>query len=522
MSDRLVETWTVRKPAVESAGGLVASHHHLASDIGARVLAAGGNAVDAAVATGFAITTVEPWMSGIGGGGFMLIYDARARAVHGLDFNNIAPAALDPADYPLTGGISGDLFGWPAVLEERSFKGYHAMAVPGYVAGMALALDRFGTRPWAETLRPAVELAEAGMSADWHATLMIATAAKGLSEFPESARIYLPDSFPAVGDLAGAPPRIELGNLDRTLRRLAAAGPRDFYEGEIARAIVADTGAGGSKLSLDDLAAYRASVGPAPSAPYREATVYAAPGLSAGPTLHRLLALLASHRIAGPEPDGASYAAYAHCLREAYAERLASVGHAGSDVHPSCTTHLSVVDGEGNLVTLTQTLLSLFGCRVTLPETGILMNNSINSFDPRPGGPNSIAPGKHPLSNMCPAIVERSDGFRFATGASGGRRILPAVAQLISFLVDCGMDMDTAFHHPRLDVSGTEVVTVDPRLPTAALDALRAKFEVMVAPSAVYPALYARPNAVGHDRATGRNVAAAQIMSPWAKVSAAG
>jgi gamma-glutamyltranspeptidase/glutathione hydrolase len=517
-----VETWTVHKPAVEAAGGLVASQHYAASEVGARVLAGGGNAVDAAAAASFAIGAVEPWMSGLGGGGFMLVYLAKERRTQAIDFSMVAPAALDPADYPLAEGEGPDLFTWPAVADDRNIKGYHAMAVPGQVAGLALALERFGTRGWDETLAPAIEIAEAGMAVDWYATLKITTAARDLAGYAESKRVYLPDGFPPVGEWGGPLPRIHLGRLAATLRRLTEAGPRDFYEGEIARAVAADVAAGGGKLALADLESYQASLAPASTARYRDATVHVAPGLTAGPTLHQALAALATRLSPDTSPDDAAFGAYTQCLLEAYADRLANMGDSGESTRPTCTTHISVVDAEGNMVALTQTLLSLFGARVMLPETGILMNNGIMWFDPRPGRPNSITPGRRPLTNMCPTVVERGDGFRFAIGASGGRRIMPAVFQLVSFLVDYRMDMDAAFHHPRLDVSGTEVVTIDERMSADVIASLAARFDVDVGPNGVYPALFACPNAVGHDTGSGRNVGAAFVLSPSAAVSAEG
>ena len=520
MEDRTIETWTIAKPAVAAAGGLVASQHYLASDIGAAVLADGGNAVDAAVAASLAIGTVEPWMSGLGGGGLMLIYNARERRVDAVDFGMVAPRGLDPARYPLIGGKGLDLFAWPAVLDDRNLQGYDAIAVPGYVAGIAAALENFGTRSWADSLAPAIELAEAGLAVDWYASLKILTGAATLAKYPESRKTYMPEGFPPIGEWGGPPPRIRLGNLARTLRRLAEAGPRDFYAGDIAQAIVADAAAGGSTLSAADLAGYSATILPAATARYREAVVHAAPGLSAGPTLQHAFAMLAERLAPGSMPDEPAYAAYADCLLAAYADRLANLGDADETVQPSCTTHMSVVDGEGNMVALTQTLLSLFGSKVMLPETGIMMNNGIMWFDPRPGRPNAIAAGKRPLSNMCPAIVERADGFRFALGASGGRRILPAVLQLISFVTDYGMDLDAAFHSPRLNVSGTEVVTLDDRLPAPMIESLGARFTVVPECNGPYPALYACPNAVGRD-GTGLNHGAAFVQSPWSKVSAA-
>ncbi len=511
-----IETWTIRKPAVEAHAGLVASQHYAAADIGARVLTDGGNAVDAAVTAGLAIGTVEPWMSGLGGGGCMLIYVARERAVHAIDFGMRAPRSLDPAEYPLVEGRDSDLFGWPAVLEDRNVTGPFSFAVPGFVAGHALALERFGTYSWQQALGPAIELATAGLAVDWYATLKIAGEAPALARYPESARVFLPDGFEPAGKWGSPPPRIKLGKLEQTLRHLAEAGPRDFYEGAIASALLADAGRLGSRLAREDLADYRASVQAVKPASYRGATVHAAPALTAGPTLERALALLEQRLRPVRAPDATTYDSYASCLLEAYAERLATLGDTGQG---SCTTHLSVVDAEGNLVALTQTLLSVFGSKVMLPQTGILMNNGIMWFDPRPGGPNAIAPGKRPLSNMCPTVVERADGLRFAVGASGGRRIMPTVLQLISFLVDFGMNVDEAFHQPRIDVSGTPAVTADARLAPEIIRALATRHPLQLETHGVYPALFACPNLAARDDARGESVAAAYVPSPWAKVS---
>ncbi|MDH3317044.1 MAG: gamma-glutamyltransferase, partial [Gammaproteobacteria bacterium] len=228
----IVETWTVRKPVVESKAGVVASQHYFASEVGAQVLQDGGNAVDAAVAAGLAIGTVEPWMSGLGGGGYMMVYRAAESRCEVVDFGIRAPLALNPEDYPLAeSGMDGDLFGWPAVLGDRNVTGPLAFATPGFVAGMAIALQRFGSISWADALGPAVDNARRGFVADWYATLKIAAAARGLSAFPESARTYLPGGFVPAGEWGGPPPKISLGKLAETLTRLSKAGAQDFYRG---------------------------------------------------------------------------------------------------------------------------------------------------------------------------------------------------------------------------------------------------------------------------------------------------
>jgi gamma-glutamyltranspeptidase/glutathione hydrolase len=258
---------------------------------------------------------------------------------------------------------------------------------------------------------------------------------------------------------------------------------------------------------------------------YRGAAVSAAPGLTAGPTLARVLGLLETslpevERKAG-RPGPASYLAIAEALGQAYAERLAGAG-ADADrpatATAACTSHLSVVDRHGNMVALTQTLLSRFGSKLLLPQSGIMMNNGIMWFDPRPGRPNGLAPGRRPLSNMCPVIARLADGARVALGASGGRRILPAVAQVLSFLADYGMDLEAAFHCPRLDVSGTGAATLDIRLDRAVVDAVAARMKVVTAETAAYPVLFASPSAV--QRRDGENRGMADIGSPWSGAAA--
>lgn len=512
-----IETWQIRKPAVVSPHGMVASQHFEASRAGARVLAEGGNAVDAAVAAGIAIGTVEPWMSGLGGGGHMLVYVAAEDRAYDVEFGMRAPQALDPEDYPLDSGTDSDLFGWPSVREGRNVVGPYSFAVPGFVAGMAAALERFGTRSWEDSLAPAIALARRGMRVDWYATLKIAAAAPQLRDFVESARVYLPGGQVPAGEWGGPVPGITLGHLAGTLERLAEAGPRDFYNGQIAERLAADLESVGSSMTGADLAAYEARIVPAQTFSYRQARVHAATDLTAGPTLRRTLEMVAERATPGAAPDGDMYAAYAGSLLDAYAERLESLGDDGEPEGSSCTTHMSVVDGEGNMVALTQTLLSVFGSKVVLPQSGILMNNGIMWFDPRPGRPNSLAPGRRPLTNMCPTVVDKGNGQRFAVGASGGRRIMPAVMQLISFLVDYPMGVEEACHQPRLDVSGTPLVTLDVRLPASVCDALAERFDTRRVQHGVYPALFACPNLVARDEERGLNTGGAFVMSPWSQ-----
>ena len=516
------ETWSIEKPVVHSQRGIVVSQHAAASAVGVDVLRAGGNAVDAAVATGFSIGVLEPWMSGIGGGGCLLVYLAEQDECWAVDFGVRSSVALDPADYVLADGIGPDLFHWQSVVDDRNVSGPYSIAIPGHVAGLATALERFGTWQFADILAPAIELAARGLMVDWFASLKIAAAAPILARYVDSRRIYLPHGFAPVGEWAGPLPVLSLGRLTDTLRQLAQAGSRDFYEGEIAARMVADAQVLGIKLTATDLEHYRAAVTPAQTCAYRDARVSVVPGLTAGPTLqtalHALQALIEPS--AATRPSERHFIAYARALTDAYANRLASLGANEHGNASTCTTHIGVTDRHGNVVCLTQTLLSVFGSKLVLPQTGILMNNGIMWFDPRPERPNSIAPGRRPLSNMCPTLVRRPDGERFAIGASGGRRILPAVLQMTSFLVDCGLPLDVALRMPRIDVSGDETITVDDRLDAPVIDALRCRFSIEAVQNRVYPNYFACPNIVGYDPARQRASGAAFLMSPWAAACA--
>ena len=517
MLEHQVQNWQVRKPLARSRGGIVATQNRVAGEVGARILAAGGNAVDAAVATGFALAAVEPWNSGLCGIGFMLVYSAKEERVTVVDFGPVAPLGLDPADYPLVGGgvTTRDFFTWPSVKDDRNVHGPLSMAIPGHVDGLGLALEKFGTQKFADVMRPAVELAEQGIAADWFLTLKVATMAQELARYPSTRDVWLPGGFPPV-TASGAPlERLKLKGLADTLKRLAAAGRRDFYEGEIAAAVVKDVKALGGVIGAEDLRRYRARIVEPLMTDYRGAEIALAPGLTAGPTMLRALNGLRDVHFQRNGPHAVAFLAYAAVLRESYAERLATLGDTADARDPSTTTHLNVIDRHGNLVALTQTLLSVFGSKVVLPSTGIFMNNGIMWFDPRPGAPNYLGAGKRPLTNMCPVIVRREGKAWFAIGASGGRKIFPAVLQILSFLVDHGMNLEDAFHYPRIDASGGDIVAVDPRLPAAVRKALAERFPTQETELVVYPTNYACPSAVLRDPESGEHYGVADVMSPW-------
>lgn len=486
------ETWTVAKPPVRGAKGVVVSQEIESATVGAAMIDAGGNAIDGALATALALTVTEPWMSGLGGGGFMVAYIAAEKRVRVVDFGMIAPAGLDPADYPLTGSSGADLFGWPAVVGDVNFHGAKSVAVPGSVAGYALAAESFGRKTWGDLVAPALAMAERGHRMTWWTTLNVASEAGLLGQYPASRRTWLPGGLVPSAPGDHHPAYLGLGGLPATLRNLAEHGPRAFYEGPLARSIVADVQAAGGRLSETDLGTYAARLVDPLTCTRGDVTYNLPAGLTAGPTFADALANLPA--FSGPAPSPESHAAVATALIGAYERRLATMGHAGDAGDRSCTTHISAADADGNLVMMTTTLLSRFGSRLVLPESGVLMNNGINWFDPRPGQPNSIAAGERPLSNMCPLIAMRDNKPWFGLGASGGRKIMPTVFQLACFVNDFGMDLGAALAEPRIDVSGIDRIVHDGRLDEATARALRA-----VAPSepwtpTAYPSLYAVPS----------------------------
>jgi gamma-glutamyltranspeptidase/glutathione hydrolase len=523
MNDNISASQVFRKPAAAGAGGVVAAQHRLAAEAGAAVLAGGGDCVDAVVATSFAIGALEPWMSGVGGVGTMVLYRAAEQRCEVIDFGGVSPAGLDPADYPLVGdGTVADLFPWARVRGDRNLHGPGSIAVPGVVAGMDAAHRRYGRLSWRELVQPAVARAREGLLVDWFTTQHVAGSAAELRRYDSAAAEFLPGGLPPA-PMWGvrSPVRLPRPRYAQTLQAIADAGARDFYAGDLARTIAAEVAEAGGPLCLVDLQTYAVRVSPPLAIPYRDATVFATPELTAGPTLAQTLRQLTGWRPDRPRPDPTAYVAYGRALQAAYRERLADMGDAdgrravgAGHLTPTCTTHFSVVDGQGNLAAVTQTLLGLFGSKFVTPRTGILMNNGIMWFDPEPGRANSLAGGRRCLSNYTPVVACTADGRTVALGASGGRRILPAVAQLLSFAIDYRMDLDDAFHTPRIDASEGEVLIGDARLDPAIHAALGAAFDYEPARIQTLPMKFACPSAVMRCGAVSSG--ATEVFHPWA------
>lgn len=522
LSPNISRKRTVRKPSARSRGGIVVTQNRIASEAGARVLKAGGHAVDAAVAASFAVGVAEPWMSGIGGVGAMLVYEAKTGKIRAFDGGGRSPKALKPSDYELTDQAdAGNLFGWPMVKGNINTVGAKAVIAPTQPALLALAHKHYGTKRWRDLIKPAIALAEEGQPVDWHTALNITAAMKDLQKDPGARAVFLPNGFPPYVPAAMDPrpmARLPRPELARTLKAIAEDGAGVLYKGALARAIAEDVQALGGYLTEEDLAAVAPPEREPLTISYLDRTIHVLPELNGGPTLAVAFRDLVKRR-KKPEakPNEKTFLAYAAAMQAAWKHRFKYMGDAGEKTAPTSTTHISVVDREGNMVTLTQTLLTLFGARIVLPKSGILMNNGINWFDPTPGGPNSIAPDARALANYVPAVMT-GGGATIGIGGCGGRRILPAVFQLLAMSADFGFDLDEAFHQPRLDISNVSPIIIDRRLPQKVIDALTAEHKAVIGEPIEYPSNFTIAGAVRRER--GRNEGATEPHHPWSEAVA--
>lgn len=491
------DQWNTRKPYVTNPHGMVAAQHIAAARAGAELLGQGGNAVDAAVAAALALGAVEPWMCGIGGSGFMVIWLARQARAVALDFQGALALGAAAGDYPVDPALPATSMGFPAVRGFANTQGATAVTVPGAVAGFDHALRRYGRRSLGEVLQPAIRLAEDGIPASWFCTLMIASEMAILRRDPVAASVFLPDGVPLQ---PGA--RLRIPGLAETLRRLAEAGAEGFYRGDLGRDVVADLRAGGSRIGLDDLARYEVLDHAAMEARHRGVTLFTPGEQSGGLRQRDFLAHVAGAMPApAARPDAGSWLVYAEALEaawRAHRQRNGTLSEVGGS-----TSSLSAADAEGNMVALTYTLLDHFGAGIVLPRTGLLLNNGVSYFDPRPGRRTSLTGGKRiNSSNMVPTVGVREGVAEFAIGASGGDLIMPCVAQIAALMLDFAMTLEEAIHMPRLDASHRGSVRADPRLGPAVLDRLAARYTVEVSGNVVMPKLYACPSGVARARAS--------------------
>jgi len=318
----------VTKSPVEVRHAVITAGHPLGAAVGAQIFRRGGNAVDAGVATAFAMAVVEPFMSCLAGGGSLLIHRPRRGESVALDFNVEAPAAAHARMYRLGKGRGGDLFPWRAVEGDANVHGHRAVAVPGSVAGLSLALERYGTMELRDVVAPAVRLARGGVLIDWYVALEIASYAEELSRYPEAARTYLRKGrFPLRPPGLDAGDRLRQPALARSLELIGKEGPDAFYRGELAEAIEAEMKRGGGLLTRADLAGYRVRVAPALEGRYRGVRLLGMPGATGCVTALEALNILgcfdAARHGAG---DPRTYHLRAEAFRVAFADRLRYLG----------------------------------------------------------------------------------------------------------------------------------------------------------------------------------------------------
>ena len=467
--------------------GMVATQEALATQVGLDILRQGGNAVDAGVAVGFALAVTLPRAGNLGGGGFMLVHDAGKDETAAIDFRETAPAAASRDMYLDSEGN---------VDEQRARYSYLSVGVPGTVAGLALALERYGTLTLEDVIAPAIALAQRGIQVGEDLAITLSAAKERFSPWPESMKIfYKPDGQPyEIGDTLV---QQDLGN---SLRAIAEQGPSAFYEGEIALKFVADMAVNGGLITVEDLKSYRAVIREPVRGSYRGYEIVSMPLPSSG-GIHviQILNLLESFPIAElGHNSAATIHRMAEAMKLAYADRseylgdtdfvevpvqgLISKGYAAelvkqidlararpaADIKPGDpapyesdqTTHYSVMDQNGNIVSTTYTINFSYGTGITAAGTGILLNNEMDDFSAKPGVPNAyglvggeanaIEPGKRPLSSMTPSIVLQDGEPFLVTGSPGGSRIITTVLQLIMNVVDHQMNVAEASVAPRV------------------------------------------------------------------------
>ena len=482
-----------RAVATFARGGMVTSTDRVASEIGVEIIRRGGNAVDAAVATQFALAVVNPEAGNIGGGGFMLVRMADGRTA-ALDFRETAPHAATRDMYVGSDGSATD----------RSLIGHLAAGVPGSVAGMWAAHRRFGSLAWSDLLQPAVNLAD-GIVVHERLATSLRDHEQQLRKYPATARVFLPNGrAPAVGE------RLVQHDLAETLRRIASEGARGFYSGRTAALIEDEMRRGGGIITRDDLARYQPVWRDPITFQYRGRLIVSMPPPSSGgATLAEILNIMEGFDLRSLGYFSPAHIhVWAEAVKRAYADRNTYLADPDFLVQPTAsmisdayaarrraefdmdratpaaavepglgalparrssplhhegenTTHYSIVDAMGNAVAVTTTINSLYGNLVTVEGAGFLLNNEMDDFATLPGSPNqfglvqgepnAIQPGKRMLSSMTPTILLNPDGrLELVTGSPGGATIVTTIAQIISNVVDFDMDIASATAAPRL------------------------------------------------------------------------
>ncbi|HMQ12252.1 MAG TPA: gamma-glutamyltransferase, partial [Candidatus Competibacter phosphatis] len=472
---------------VFAPNGMVVSQEARASEIGLDILKKGGDAVDAAVAVGFALAVTLPQAGNLGGGGFMLTYNAQTRQTEAIDFRETAPAAAGRDLYLNEQGN---------VDEARIRFSHQAAGVPGTVAGLALAHERHGRLPWRQLVEPAAQLAERGFPVDAELARSLRETRERMAPWPASMKSF----FKADGSTYQPGETLAQPDLAASLKLIAEQGSKAFYEGEIAQKLVVDMTAHQGLITLDDLKNYRSLVRAPVRGNYRGYEIVSMPPPSSGGThLIQILNILETwplgelghnsaatiHRMAEAmklayadrseylgDPDFTKVPV-AGLISKAYAKELAASidpnrAKPATEIKPGQpqrheseqTTHYSVVDRDGNAVAVTYTLNFGYGSGIVAAGTGILLNNEMDDFAAKPGVPNAygliggdanaVGPGKRPLSSMTPTLVFRNGQLLLVTGSPGGSRIITTVLQILLNVIDHGMNIAEATVAPRV------------------------------------------------------------------------
>ena len=508
---QLLEYPSIHHPVVGTRG-MVVSQNELASQVGAEILRKGGNAVDAAVAVGFALAVTLPRAGNIGGDGFMMVYMADTKKTVAIDFRSISPRAATLDMFIDNEGEES----------ARASRGYRAASVPGTVAGLALAHKQYGKLPWKDVVAPAIKLAADGVTLTPDEAFVFGWAQERLTESDAGKRaFYKPD-----GGLYKAGETLKQPDLAWSLRQISDHGPDAFYKGEIARKLAADMKAHGGLITLEDLAAYKPVVREPLMGTYRGYTVATTPPASAGgATLLQMLNILEHFDL--KKMGGAGSSGVLHVLSEtmklAYADRYKFLGDTDfvkvplkgfvskaygderarlidpDKARPAKelgagdpwkfespnTTHFSVADAAGNVVSTTYTLGADFGSGVMVEGAGFVLNNQMNNYAHEAAfkaaargeaAPlNAMAPGKRMLSTMMPTIIFKDGKPWLITGTPGGSTIIDTVLQVIVNVIDFDLNVAEATHQPRIFQNASDTLEVEPNFNADTVAALRAK-----------------------------------------------
>jgi gamma-glutamyltranspeptidase / glutathione hydrolase len=564
----LSQTATSRTELV-SDRGVVSCGHIQEAVVGARILEAGGNAVDAVVAAAFTGHVVEPVSCGLGGYGHMALFLAETRQLVSVDHYVRAPAAARPDMFEIDPSRPTTYYGWPHTVDRQNEWGALSVAVPGAVSGLCAAHERWGRLPLERVMEPAIEAAEAGVRVTWDLILSIVGRMGDIEALPNAAALLLRDGRPPkLADDGGHPygpdERIDTSRLAETLREISRHGAAGFYRGWVAEAIEREIRAGGGILTTDDLASYRPKITVEPGAWYRGIRYSTA----SDPVAYEALNILGCFDLAACGPESAEYR---HLMAEAMGHAFADNMHHYADLdsgpspvnglaspefaalraagirldraaprpiapgdpwpyeqksrvaaavatRPSAsglsgTSQMVAADAHGNVVALITSLTSGFGSVVLVPEGGFFLNNAMRNFDPRPDRANCIAPGKMPIF-AAPAIAAERDGVGvFGAGGSGGYRVTSGVLHALVNHVDFGMRIQRAVDSPRVHCQG-EKTFVDSRIPPAVQERLAELGHVVEQQDETpAPINFSRVSAVARDPDTGELSAGSN--PPW-------